>query len=216
MTSTTQRNQLIHCNRCTARTSHVHKGRCDHPSEEFDEGSRTNIQFNEAYELWQCLVCGQARLQVTLWNSENDAGSPAYYPPSRIRRWPEWMSTLDDTRRWLFEEVYDALDAGANSVAIMGLRAILDVWVTSQIPGAKMGFEKKLDALVKAGTLTTRQADMLLSTFDTGSASAHRGHRPMAEDVMAAMDAVENALQLDGLAPRIARMTDNTPKRSDS
>lgn len=202
----------VHCNRCHAETHHALCGECKTTDQCFDEVSRTQIDFAETYSLLQCQVCGQGRLQVVTWNSENDHSPPNLFPPSEFRRPPEWLNDLEQTQRFLLKEIYAALDAGMYAVALMGVRAVLDVWVSNQTSGGS-DFAKKLGPLVTLGTLSAKQVEILKAVFDAGSAAAHRGYAPSQPDAFAAIEAVENLLQQHFLVPKIFAMKDNTPRR---
>ena len=202
----------VHCNRCHAETHHALCGECKTTDQCFDEASRTQIDFAETYSLLQCQVCGQGRLQVVKWNSENDHSPPNLFPPSEFHRPPEWLNDLEQMQRFLLKEIYAALDVGLYAVALMGVRAVLDVWVSNQTSGGS-NFPKKLEPLVIVGTLSMRQAEILRAVFDAGSAASHRGYAPSKPDALAAMEAVENLLQQHVLVPKICAMKDNTPQR---
>ena len=204
---------FVHCNRCQGETHHEVQGECKKISQVHDEDSRTDIDFEETYTLLQCQVCGQARLRQALWNSENDASPPQFYPPPSIRRPPDWLRELEYPTQVLLNEVYSALDTGTYSVALMGIRAVLDVWVSSQTSG-RDGFPQKLNELARLGTLSAQQLEVLESTFDAGSAAAHRGYGPSLADALAATEAVENVLHQHFLFPRIAKLKSNTPPRA--
>lgn len=203
---------FVHCNRCHAETHHVLRGECKATDHCFDEVSRTQIDFAETYTLLQCQICGQGRLQVVMWNSENDGSPPSLFPCSEFRRPPEWLNDLEQTQRFLLKEIYAALDIGMYAVALMGVRAVLDVWVSNQTSGGN-NFPKKLGPLVTYGTLSWRQVEILEVVFDAGSAAAHRGYAPSQPDALAAIEAVENLLQQHLLVPKILAMKGNTPQR---
>lgn len=211
----TSSKEFLHCNRCHAGTHHKAHGECYKEDTAHDADSHTDIHFRETYTLLQCQVCGQACMRQMQWNSENDASPPKFYPPPSIRRLPSWLPELDHPTRVLLKEVYSALDAGTYSVALMGVRAVLDVWVSAQTSG-RNDFPKKLRELATIGTLSAQQVQVLESTFDAGSAAVHRGYGPRLSDALAATEAVENILHQHFLFPRIAKMKNNTPLRSKS
>lgn len=204
---------LVHCNRCYAETYHEERGQCKKTDRVFDDASRTEIHFAETHSLLQCQVCGQARLQVVMWNSENDESPPKFFPPPNCRRPPDWLQALEEPLRALLTEVYSALDAGMYAIALMGVRAVLDVWVSSRT-SSRNDFSNKLSELATLGTLSARQVEVLESTFDAGSAAVHRGYSPALPDAIAATEAVENLLHQHVLLPRIAKLKINTPQRT--
>lgn len=203
---------LVYCNSCHAETYHKERGECTAKAETTDEPSRVVVHFVDTYTLLQCAVCGQARLRLVEWNSENEAGSPQFFPPPHVRRPPEWLCELDEPHRKLLGEVHSALDFGLYGIALMGVRAILDVWVSSQT-SYRNDFPGKLAQIATLGGLSARQIEILDSTFDAGSAAAHRGYRPALSDAMAATEAIENLLHQQILMPRIAKLRASTPPR---
>lgn len=202
----------VHCNRCHAKTHHASHGACKKTDSCFDESSRTEVHFAETYTLLQCQVCGQGRMQVVMWNSENDHSPPNWLPAPECRRAPDWLSEQEQPLRALLEEVYAALNAGMYSIALMGVRSVLDIWVSAQTSGEN-NFPKKLGALAKLGALSARQIEILNGVFDAGSAAAHRGYAPTLPDVLSATEALENILHQTMLIPRVHALKTNTPQR---
>ena len=208
----TTTNFQIHCNRCHAETPHASRGECRKTDSCFDEASRTEIHFAETYTLLQCQVCGQGRLQVVMWNSENDHTPPTLIPAPECRRPPDWLSELEQPLRTLLKEVYAALDAGMYAIALMGVRSVLDIWVSEQT-SAKNNFLQKLEDLANIRTLNARQVEILKGVFDAGSAAAHRGYTPSLTDALSATEALENLLHQNVLIPRVNALKGNTPQR---
>lgn len=198
------------CQRCGAETMHAHVGECKKTSQVDDHG--VHIDFCETYALIQCQVCAQARMRRIFWNSENEESSPEYFPPGRRRNPPAWVDGLDEKYKSLLQEVYAAYDAGYMAIALMGARAALDVWVSSQTSNTN-NFNAKLRNLQQVGTLSARQIELLGPTFDAASGAAHRGFKPNDADALTVIEAVEHVLQQDSLLPRIEQLKKNTPPR---
>jgi hypothetical protein len=198
------------CQRCGAETPHSLVGECRKVSSINDHG--VQIDFCETYSLIQCNICEQARLRRVFWNSENEASPPEYFPPGRRRRPPVWVDELDEKYKSLLQEVYAAYDSGYMATALMGARAALDIWVSTQTSNSN-GFNAKLSKLKQAGTLSSRQIELLEPTFNAASGAAHRGYKPNEADALTVIEAVENVLQQDSLAPRIEQLKKNTPPR---
>lgn len=152
-------------------------------------------------------------MRQVFWNSENEDSPAEYFPPGRRRRQPAWIDELEEKYIDLLHEVYAAYDAGYTATAVMGARAALDVWVSSQTPSGN-NFPKKLESLSQIGSLNARQIELLKPTFDTGSGAAHRGFRPDVHDTLTVIEAVEHVLQQDLFADRLQRLKKNTPSRS--
>jgi hypothetical protein len=94
----------------------------------------------------------------------------------------------------------------------MGARALLDVYV-SRHSAVSNDFRKKLEDLQKAGAISAKQIEILWPTFDAGSAAAHRGYLPSEENVITALQVVENLIQQDVLGIKMQNLKTATPPR---
>jgi hypothetical protein len=113
----------------------------------------------------------------------------------------------------LLREVIKAVENELLTLASMGLRAVIDMVCTDQI-GDPGGFQKKVDALLKAGIITKVQSSILLTVVDVGNASAHRGYAPDNSDINTVIGVVEDLLKCVYLHPsRAAVLAQKTPAR---
>jgi hypothetical protein len=113
----------------------------------------------------------------------------------------------------LLREVYQAYHAECPRLAVMGIRALVDVVCADKI-GDCGGFDRKLDALVKGEFISSRDSDILKAAVELGHAVAHRGYRPATGDVCSALDIVENMLRSMYHAPGVAqKLSERTPQR---
>jgi hypothetical protein len=113
-------------------------------------------------------------------------------------------------------EIYSALDDGSTRLAMMGIRAVIDV-VTTQSVGDIGSFAKKLTALQAAGSITQSEGEMLNAALDAGSAAAHRGHVPTPGQTQTALDIVEHVLEKTyRLASAADSLKKSTPPRRTS
>jgi len=200
-----------HCNRCGGETFHSIAGECRNCSEaHLEDGSE--ISFSERSELLECQVCKQTRLRVSFWNSENDDGPVFFYPPLSKHRAPAWLKELPVEYKDLAEQIYPALDAGSYSLALMGARALLDLYI-SRHSSVSNDFNKKLENLLQLGALSAKQIEILSRTFDAGSAAAHRGYLPSEANVITALQVVESLLQQDVLGVKTQQLQADTPAR---
>lgn len=198
------------CNRCGSDTWHLIAGHTSNPSAHAENGY--TIAFDELSELLQCQVCHQTRLRVTSWNSENEWGKPVYYPLAATHRPPSWLNDLPDEYRDLTKQIYAALDSQSFSLALMGVRALLDIYV-SRHSGINNDFQKKLEKLASLGALSAKNIEMLTPTFNAGSAAAHRGFQPSEDQVVTALQVVENLVQQDVLGPKTQALAASVPPR---
>lgn len=188
---------------------------------------------HDTWEILECRGCSNVTFVHTHWFSEDsdDAGHPLIrrdlYPPSPSRAKPEWAHQLwrclPREHLWLVGlhgDIYTALGTKAFSLAAMGLRAIADVVVTSQI-GDIGPFKTKLDRMREGGLISELQVDILHAAFDAGSAAAHRGYNPSERDVYSLLDITEALLQriyMDPMQERehakaAATLKERTPRR---
>ena len=202
---------FVHCNRCAGDTWHLIAGQSKSNSEVVTEDGYV-VSFSQTSDLLECKVCKQTRLRVTDWNSENDSSPPSFYPPTSKHKAPAWLMELPPEYAQLAREIYPALDTGSLSLALMGTRALLDVYV-SRHSGVSNDFRKKLEALQAQGALSAKQIKMLTPTFDAGSAAAHRGYVPSEENVIVALQVVENLIHQDILATKTVKLKSDTPRR---
>jgi hypothetical protein len=200
-----------HCNRCSSDTWHLIAGQCKNKSEEILEGGDV-ISFAQTSDLLECKVCKQTQLRVTSWNSENEWLPPSFFPPPSKHKAPDWLHDLSPEYSKLAHEIYPALDAGSFCLALMGTRALLDVYVTRH-SGVSNDFTTKLKKLQDQGAISAKQIEILTPAFDAGSAAAHRGYVPSEENIIVALQVVENLIQQDILAIKTAKLKSDTPQR---
>ena len=197
-----------HCNRCGRETWQSVSEPCENPAEIVDEG--VTITFSETSVMLQCQVCKSTQLRVSKWNSENGDGGEMYSPPHSIHQAPSWLKELPPEYRDLALQIYPALDAGSHGLALMGARALLDVYI-SRHSAVTYDFKKKLEDLQKTGALSLKQVEILMPTFDAGSAAAHRGFIPSEANVLTALQVVENLIHQDVLAVKTQSLKNETP-----
>ena len=77
---------------------------------------------------------------------------------------------------------------------MMGARAILDTAIIDTVTDHGT-FSKNLQAMKDRGYLSEKNCEYLEVAFDAGSASVHRSHNPVLDQISTAMDIVENMLQ---------------------
>ena len=198
-----------YCNRCGSDTWHSIVGQCQDTSDaQLEDGS--TISFSERSVLLRCQVCKKTQLCVSTWNSENGDCGMSFYPPPSKHKPPPWLDELPSEYSDLARQIYPALDAGSHSLALMGTRALLDVYV-SRHSAVSYDFKKKLEDLQRDGALSAKQIEILLPTFDAGSAAAHRGFLPSESNVITALQVVENLIHQDVLGVKTQKLKTDTP-----
>lgn len=107
---------------------------------------------------------------------------------------PAWLPKLPLDAQTLLPEVHGAVGMNLNTLAAMGIRAVVDVVCQDQLGGDKGGFESKLKGLHDAGHLNAMEHSALSAVVDAGNAAAHRGFSPDASSVKAMLDALNHCL----------------------
>ena len=94
----------------------------------------------------------------------------------------------------LMEEVYKALQSDSPRLAAMGIRASLELVMTTTI-GDRGSFRENLDAFQQAGYLSLRQVHVVQAILEPGHASIHRGWTPTSDDISTLMDITESVIE---------------------
>jgi hypothetical protein len=123
-----------------------------------------------------------------------------------------WTEQLDDDSKALFGEVYVAMQNGSGRLAMMGARALLDLYIVKKV-GDVGSFNAKLKRLKESTLISGPQFDVLNAALDAGSAAAHRGHAASDTEVGIVMDILENVIHLDLLAPVAEQLRQSIPRR---
>lgn len=116
------------------------------------------------------------------------------YTPTSKRPTPEWvgkLSLVDSDLESLMSSVYVALDHNLDVLAAIGVRTAFDR--ASELLGIdpSRAFSSKLSDLVTAGKIGSEEQDILDALTDAGSAAAHRGWKPSAEELDTMMSIIE-------------------------
>jgi hypothetical protein len=88
-----------------------------------------------------------------------------YYPPPISRQIPRWCYDLPVEFPSLIQETYAALHANSKRLALMGARALVDLFINATI-GDIGGFQKKLERLVETGYLSRKNMEILEPALD--------------------------------------------------
>lgn len=199
-----------HCNFCVGKRNHLFIHKHERKWEEqISDDPPDWIYGKDLYELLQCAGCERITLRHTAWfcGDCDDEGSPiprvSYYPPPIFRRQPKWLLGMEGLHfivspisfvPRLFKEVYTALHDDCPSLAAMGIRALLERVMITQV--ADQGtFAKNLLAFQEQGFISVRQQEVLEATLEVGHASIHRAYDPTPDDLRMTLDITENILE---------------------
>ena len=204
--------EWVHCNQCLRQTRHeVVATRVLTETEEVEDDSFT-IAWTTTCTMLECRGCGSVTLRRQIVSHDVDVDKTDFYPPQIARQIPRWIYDLPSDFTPLVEEIYAALHANSKRLALMGARAVVDLFMNTTI-GDIGGFQKKLEKLVEAGYLSKKNKEILEAALDAGHAAAHRSHNPSAEDVNLVFDIVENLIQTIAFKEKVEELKKHTPGR---
>ena len=144
-----------HCNRCLGETRHsVVAAKKQEYNEETPDGGRGYWEIT-LYEMLECCGCENITLRSVHERAGDFDATITYFPPAVTRPTPAWLSSSlrhRERRRLcsLLREVYAALHAGSNSLAMMGARAIIDIVMLDKV-GDQGAFSAKLEKMQTEG-----------------------------------------------------------------
>ncbi len=205
-----------HCNECGHETRHdVVMERVHRESELIDPYSGIAVHWATTHTMLECRGCEEVIFRRVEWCSEADpmdSGEVTYFPPRVSRRRPGWFEKLPSEYSSLFSEIYSALHADSRSLAMMGLRTLIDVFMSRKLQDSPR-FEEGLKQLVAQNYITTRSLEVIKAAVEAGHAAAHRAHKPSPDQLEAVMDIVENLIQHDLLTESAASLRKSIPPR---
>jgi len=207
-----------HCPRCGpdryANVLYRHK-------ETGDDDERGVWETITSYML-QCGGCKTVFFQEDYMSSEDvdPDGRPVkritYYPAPAKRKRPDWFSLLDLEQGLysLLNETYRALDADAPVLSATGARTIFDRASELLRINPALSFKDKLDQLQNKGHISASERTHLDILVDAGSAAAHRGWRPTADQLDTVMSIVETFIHRRFiLESEVKRLKAQIPRR---
>ena len=178
-----------HCPNCGSRKAY---GRCEHVVELSGEDDGTSA--SDTGMILECCGCERIYFRRDFWISEWDTNETVYWPAPVRRQRPNWFQKIQESERdlgMLLEEMYAALDNDLRVLAAIAVRTVFDRASELLEVDPALPFEKKLERLRDDGTIGVDEEKSLRVLVDAGSAAAHRGWRPKADELSTMVDLVE-------------------------
>lgn len=193
------------CDRCQTFTSHK-------SIFQYDQNlSEEHFIFNLKYTIFECCGCQNVKFErkessdYCDFNEHGMVPEITVYPPHTFRQKPEWLSSLTPPFNAghcfvnqeiidLINEVYVAIQNGGYRLAIMGIRALIELIMIQEV-GDQGAFYKNMNAFQEKGFISKVQKEALGFVLEAGHAAIHRSYKPKATEVTAAIDIVENVLE---------------------
>lgn len=231
-----------HCWKCGHETPHVRLHHEFYPRvvELFAKKSDGRVDhrmwavFGAAYQFGKCRKCSAPSLFVDeFWTQTteveefekfqsliNSTGKAEGYETRRLRYpgfddspFPAWTHDLEETEMVLFWEIYSAISLGLFSLAMMGIRTLVDRFANRTV-GDIGGFEKKLEKMFSDGHINKAQLEQLRVVVHAGHAASHRGVRYEKRHLNTALEIVESLLLRERYGEAVDELRTATPPRS--
>lgn len=211
---------LIYCNQCLSPTKHEIVAVRKTEDTEFFEEYNVTVIYTIKYTMFECRGCGSCVLEKKMYSDEPEDPTVEYYPPFVARRKPTWLDEMPSDPeakdiKELFQEIYQALHGPGGRLAIMGTRALLELFMNRAV-GDVGGFAQKLNALEEGGYISKNNKAILETALDAGHAATHRGFWVPLENINLVMDIVENLIHTIVLTRKASKFNKNIPGRKIS
>tara|TARA_Y100000588_G_C13911611_1_gene777377 strand:- start:51 stop:755 length:705 start_codon:yes stop_codon:yes gene_type:complete len=177
----------IFCNTCKYETKHeLLKTHSRNYSEEFETDGIKMLGWYEDWEygMWVCRGCDTATLESKYhcagsYDSEgNDVFHYSYAPQRKntYERPPKEFAHIDEKLNGIYREIIQAYKSGLNTVAVMGIRALLEGICIQEGIGDKGAFKLsvKLQKLEEKNGIPHQIIEGLNSIKSFGDDAAHR------------------------------------------
>jgi hypothetical protein len=209
-----------HCNNCLGLTNHVvlHK--------HLTSWSDDVISGGDEYCLIRCAGCDLVHLKHDNWFSEDydhETGpniTTVYYPPAVSRRRPSWLHDplgpfiFGNTEiEKLLEEIYSALQSDSRRLAVMGIRALLELVMIQQV-GDNGQIGKNVDKFLEQGYVSKINQEVFrFQLIEAGHAAMHRQYVPERMDIEVLMQITESLIETIYVHPVKAKRLGEIPTR---
>lgn len=219
----------VTCNRCAIETKHkiLAAVEVDHRAMNTWIEDGHEIEYEEMwatadYEIIRCLNCESVSFRESRMFSEDTNFDPRIeldIPVERVEVYPKHLlgrkgitelSHLPSNVTEIYHETRSALANDLGILAGMGLRALIEA-VCKEKKAKGKNLELLIDDLVTKGFLARMSADFLHSLRILGNAAAHDGKKHSDQDLLSALEIVENLLVTVYILPVRAK---NLPKKS--
>lgn len=182
-----------------------------------DEGDKIDSVWEVVGNLWclsKCRGCEKINFKHILRTIPpfEKTDEISYFPKKPIRSVPKWVINLPIEYMDILREVYIAINEHLFTLALTGIRTLLDIYIVDKI-GDKGTFKQKLTKLVSDNIITSSKAQVLEAAIDAGNASAHRGYKPEEKTLFQVLSIVENLLESEIVDRSLNEIKQKTPQR---
>lgn len=209
----------LYCNNCSGETRHAvlfYKNK----NQVEEEDNQLVWYEQDEYYFSECMGCENITLYIeSTFSGMGDDVSINQFPPKMIRKEPKWLFKIDgdgmvfepSTKIELFREIYIALKNNMPRLAIMGVRALLEVVMIENI-GDQGTFGKNLKKLELDGYISSYQYAAINKVIDAGHATMHRSYKASNSEISSIMDITENIIESIYINKLNVTMINPTPR----
>ncbi|KHT18905.1 DUF4145 domain-containing protein [Pectobacterium brasiliense] len=192
----------IYCNNCSCETRHsilFYKKKMNVE----EEGDQIVWFEEDNYYFSECMGCENITLHIesTYSGSANEYYT-TQFPPKIIRKEPKWLYRIDgdgivlgtSDKIEIFREIYISLKNNTPRLAVMGVRALLEMVMIENIED-QGSFVKNLSKLKENGYISNYQFEAINKVIEAGHASMHRSYKASSDEISSIMDITENIIE---------------------
>lgn len=182
-----------------------------------DEGDDIKSVWEVVGNLWyvtKCKGCDKINFKHTLRSVPpfEKTDEIFYFPKKPIRNVPNWIVNIPIKYIDILREVYIAVNEHLFTLALTGIRTLLDIYIVEKI-GDTGNFKQKINKLIESNIITRSKAKVLEATIDAGNASAHRGYKPDQKTLFQVLNIIENLLESEIIDRTSNEIKEKTPQR---
>lgn len=209
-----------YCHKCQNDTKQTR----EYFSEEYDtreiffeslKGEARYVVEVRKWSLTKCLGCESLNLSIETTHVGNKNSHKKNIPGRPKKNVPTWIFGLKREYIELLSEIYSAYNHGNLRLTSMGIRTMLDVLMTDSI-GDIGSFSKKISEFKSQGFINSKQADLITTCIEAGSASSHRSYKPDDNSLRDLLDIIEHLVETDILVKKSQVIKSQIPKRNSS
>jgi len=146
--------------------------------------------------------CSEVKEYDPITNTDTLTVQRSLYPSRIGRAKLRGSDRLPEQVRSVYSEAFQAISEKMPILAGIGVRAIIET-VSNAKKACGANLEQKIDALVKMGLITSEGSIVLHSLRFLGNAAAHEAKAHSEEELIAALDVIENLLSSVYLIPQL-------------
>ena len=176
------------------------------------KGEPRYIVIARSWKIAKCNGCGSINAKVEIRHRANKVTEVFTFPKTKADYCEPWIFGLDVKYIEIFSEIFNAISHESYTLATMGMRLVLDMFMDEKI-GNSGTFKERLGKLKKKGFVSDSQIDLCNSIIETGNAASHRGYRPNLEQTKKLLSIVKSIMKIEVLKGDAADLLKKVPSR---